>query len=94
MESIDTEAESRLGDDQVIAAMRSWSMHRKSMVQAQLTALVRSSSRQAWRARHPDLTDLQADVGWAENMYGPEIGAALRGWLAQREARDASARNA
>ena len=84
MEPIDTQAEARLGDEQVIAAMREWSMHRRSMVQAQLTALVRSSSRQAWRARQPELTTLEADIGWAENQYGPEIGAALRRWLAAR----------
>ena len=85
MEPIDTQAEARLGDERVMAALRGWSTHRRSMVQARLTALVRSSSRQAWRARHPQLTTLQADVAWAENMYGPEIGAALRSWLAARD---------
>lgn len=84
MDPIDTQAEARMGDDLVIAALRGWSMERRSMAQARLTALVRSSSRQAWRDRHPDLPTLAADIAWAEHQYGPEIGAALRRWSAGR----------
>jgi len=84
MDPIDTRAEACLGDDMVLAAISQWSPQRRSMAQARLTALVRASSRKAWRARHPDLTPLAADVAWAESQYGPVIGAALRRWLNAR----------
>lgn len=84
MERIDTIAEASLGDGLVASVVSGWSSERRSMAQARLIALVRSSSRLAWRERHPGLSPLAADVAWAEHQYGPEIGAALRRWLADR----------
>jgi hypothetical protein len=78
MSPIDTIFESRQGDDLVIAAMSQWSLARKAKALNALISLVRGSSRQAWRARNPDKSVLEADIDWAENQYGDEIGAALR----------------
>ena len=81
---IDPHAEARLGDEIIIAALRTWSPERRSIAMSRLTALVRASSRQAWRAQHPELSSRSADVVWAEQQYGPVIGAALRRWLVGR----------
>ena len=78
MPAIDPDAEARMGDDLVIAAMRTWTPERRGAVACQLTAMVRASSRAAWRMRNPTLSAREADIGWAEALYGPEIGAALR----------------
>lgn len=75
---LDPLAEGRLGDEIVLAALREWTPERRSIALCRLTALVRGSSRLAWRQRHPELSPLAADIGWAEQQYGPEIGAALR----------------
>ena len=84
MDRIDTRAEAELGNDLVVAAMAAWSPEQRSRAQARLTALVRSSSRQAWRARHPGSDPLATDIAWAESQYGPEVGIALRRWMAGR----------
>jgi hypothetical protein len=55
--------------------MSQWSLARKAKA---LNALVRGSSRQAWRAHNPEKSVLEADIDWAENQYGDEIRAALR----------------
>ncbi len=80
---IDPEAEACLGDEQVLSTLRSWSMQRRGAVACNLTAMVRSSSRAAWRRQHPEVPHREADLSWAEAQYGPELGAALRDWLAK-----------
>jgi len=84
MDVIDPHAEARLGDEIVIAALRTWSPERRSVSLSRLTAMVRASSRNSWRAQHPELPTLSADVAWAEQQYGPVIGAALRRRLIDR----------
>jgi hypothetical protein len=81
---IDPQAESDMGDAMVIAGLRTWSPERRLAAACNLTAMVRSSSRAAWRSRHPDLSQLQSDIAWAESQYGSAIGAALRTWAARR----------
>lgn len=80
MNPIDTHAEAHLGDAMISEAMRLWTPERRSSALSRLTALVRSSSRQAWRRRHPELDARSSDIAWAETQYGPEIGLALRRW--------------
>lgn len=78
MYPIDTAAEATLGDDVVLAAIQGWSIERRSVALSRLTALVRASSRRAWRERNPSQSTRMADIDWAESQYGAEIGAALR----------------
>jgi hypothetical protein len=78
MTPIDTAAEATAGDEMVAHVIRGWSIERRSIALSNLTALVRASSRAAWRRRHPEQTHVAADIDWAESQYGPEIGEALR----------------
>ena len=75
---IDPVAEATLGDDFIIAAISQWTIERRSVALSNLTAMVRASSRRAWRERHPEQSPQDADVDWAESLYGAEIGTALR----------------
>jgi len=81
---IDPHAEATMGDAKIFAGLRGWSPERRLASACSLTAMVRSSSRAAWRSRHPFMSQLQADIAWAESQYGPDIGAALRKWAARR----------
>jgi hypothetical protein len=81
---IDPVAEATLGDDFIIAAISQWTIERRSVALSNLTAMVRASSRRAWRERHPEQSPQDADVDWAESLYGAEIGTALRRHMAQR----------
>ena len=81
---IDPAAESTMGDAQVLAAVRAWTPARRLESACRLTAMVRASSRNAWRRRHPGLTARDADIAWAEAQYGRDIGAALRVWAARQ----------
>lgn len=78
MPNIDTAAEATAGDDLVVAAIRGWSIERRSVALSRLTSLVRASSRRAWRGRNPGQPTLAADIDWAESQYGIEVGMALR----------------
>ncbi len=80
---IDPQAEADMGESVILAGLRAWSPERRLESACQLTAMIRSSSRVAWRNRHPEMSPLQADIAWAESQYGPVIGAALRAWAAQ-----------
>jgi hypothetical protein len=82
MPGIDPIAEERQGDERVIAEMRTWTPARRAAVACNLTAMVRASSRAAFRRLHPERTARASDLAWAEAQYGPEIGDALRGWYA------------
>lgn len=81
---VDPDAEAVMGDAMVLAALRTWTPARRLESACRLTAMVRASSRAAWRRRHPDQSTRQADVAWAEAQYGPEVGAALRAWSARQ----------
>lgn len=83
--SIDPVAEAKLGDDFIIAAISQWTIERRSVALSHLTAMVRASSRRAWRERHPEQSTQDADIDWAESQYGAEIGSALRRHMAQRK---------
>lgn len=80
MDPIDTRAEAQLGDAVILDAMQRWTPERRSVALSRLTALVRASSRQAWRHRHPELDARSSDIAWAETQYGPAVGLALRRW--------------
>jgi len=84
MMEFDPDAEARQGDAQVLAVLRTWPLERRGAVACNLTAMVRSSSRAAWRRAHPGQSARSADIAWAEAQYGPELGAALRAWDAAR----------
>lgn len=81
---IDPQAEADLRGAVVLAGLRTWSPERRLEYACKLTAMVRASSRAAWRSRPPAMSPLQADIAWAESQYGPEIGIALRAWAASR----------
>ena len=81
---LDPDAEAVMGDAMVLAALRTWTPGRRLESACRLTAMVRASSRAAWRRRHPGQSTRQADVAWAEAQYGPEVGAALRAWSARQ----------
>lgn len=81
---IDPQSEADMGDSVVLAGLRGWSPERRLESACSLTAMVRSSSRAAWRSRHPAMSPLQADIAWAESQYGSVIGTALRAWAARR----------
>jgi hypothetical protein len=84
MSDIDPEAEAHLGDGMVVATLRQWTPERRAAVACRLTAMVRASSRAAWRRQHPDEPQRAVDIAWAEAQYGPDIGARLRAWYADR----------
>jgi hypothetical protein len=80
---LDPHAEEGMGDAIVLAGLRQWSPERRLESACKLTAMIRTSSRAAWRSRHPDMSPLEADIAWAESQYGPAIGTALRAWAAR-----------
>lgn len=84
MTDFDPAAEACQGDAQVLAVLRTWPLERRGAVACNLTAMVRSSSRAAWRRARPGQPVRSVDIAWAEAQYGPEIGAALRAWDAAR----------
>ena len=83
--TIDPIAEATLGDDFIIAAISQWTIERRSVALSNLTAMVRASSRRAWRERHPEKSTQDADIDWAESQYGADIGTALRRHMAERK---------
>jgi hypothetical protein len=83
--TFDPVAEATLGDDFIIAAISQWTIERRSVALSNLTAMVRASSRRAWRERHPEKSTQDADIDWAESQYGADIGTALRRHMAERK---------
>jgi len=67
-----------MGQEVVLAGLRNWSPERRLESACSLTAMVRSSSRAAWRSRHPGLSRLQADI---EKRRSATLTAAVQGFL-------------
>jgi len=81
---INPDDEAQMGDAVVAAGLRTWTTEQRGALTCRLTAMVRSSSRAAWQARHPERSVAVNNIAWAELQYGTVIGAALRAWQAKQ----------